>query len=41
MKKLISVLLTLSLLAGFGIMAAAEGDYTIVSPYSDVVWQGD
>ena len=41
MKKLISVLLTLSLLAGFGIMAAAKGDYTIVSPYSDVVWQGD
>lgn len=41
MKKLISVLLTLGLLVSFGIMAAAESDYTIISPYSDVIWQGD
>ena len=41
MKKLISILLALSLLASLSVMVSAQSDYTIVSPYSDVVWQGD
>ena len=41
MKKLITILLALSLLASLGVMVSAQSDYTIVSPYSDVVWQGD
>lgn len=42
MKKLISILLSLCLVASIGaITASAEADYTIVSPYSDVIWEGD
>lgn len=42
MKKLISILLSLCLVVGIGaITASAEAGYTIVSPYSDVIWEGD
>lgn len=42
MKKLTSILLSLCLVASIGaITASAEADYTIVSPYSDVIWEGD
>ena len=42
MKKLISLVLCLALcfsLTAFS--ASADSDYTIVSPYSDVIWEGD
>ena len=47
MKKflclIISVVMLLSVCGGFtaSAAAAAESDYTIVSPYDDVVWSGD
>ncbi len=53
MKKFLSVLLSVTLILGvcFGLTAAAadepeddaseSADYTIVSPYEDVVWSGD
>ncbi|MBQ8768009.1 MAG: hypothetical protein IJZ16_14540 [Clostridia bacterium] len=49
MKKIISIILCLTLLAApcLSIVACAEetaapsGDYTIVSPYSEVIWEGD
>ena len=42
MKKLISILLTLCLIAGTAALTAnASADYTVVSPYSDVIWEGD
>ena len=43
MKKLlcaaISIVMVLGVCGGF--TASAESDYTIVSPYEDVVWSGD
>lgn len=46
MKKLISIILCVTLcfipcLAVTGFAAETSGDYVIVSPYSDVVWEGD
>lgn len=42
MKKLISILMALCLVVGtVTLTAGAVGDYTIVSPYSDVIWEGD
>ena len=42
MKKLISILTVLCLVVGIGaVTASAADDYTIVSPYSDVIWEGD
>lgn len=42
MKKLISLILCLSLCFGLTAFAASAGnDYTIVSPYSDVIWEGE
>ncbi len=41
-KKLISVTLSLIMLLSLSVMAfAADTDYTIVSPYADVVWEGE
>ena len=46
MKKLISVILCVTLcfipcLAVTGFAAETSDDYVIVSPYSDVIWEGD
>ncbi len=42
MKKLIAVLLSALLLASaFPVAVFAGGDYRIVSPYEEVVWEGD
>lgn len=46
MKKIISIILCISLclipcLAVTGFAAETGNDYTIVSPYSDVVWEGE
>ena len=44
MKKLLSVMLTALLIMQLGSIclgAFAANDYTIVSPYEDVVWEGD
>lgn len=42
MKKLICILLSLCILSGLCLVSAsAQGDYNIVSPYSDVIWEGD
>ena len=46
MKKIISVILCVTLcllpcLAFTGFAAEAENDYVIVSPFDDVVWEGD
>ncbi len=40
--KLLSIILSMLMLAQLGLTAfAAETDYTIVSPYDKVVWEGD
>lgn len=40
--KLLSIILSLLMLTQLGLTAfASENDYTIVSPYDDVVWEGD
>ena len=42
MKKTISILLCALFLCGmWALPAAAVSDYRIVSPYADVVWNGD
>ncbi|MCQ2463080.1 MAG: hypothetical protein MJ177_06715 [Clostridia bacterium] len=42
MKRFISILLSaLFIFSVMAVSASAEGDYTIVSPYEDVVWSGD
>lgn len=42
MKKLISLILSLSLIFSFAVMAVnGQNDYSIISPYSEVVWEGD
>ena len=41
MKKLISILMCISIVSTFCLMTANAGDYTIVSPYDEVVWEGD
>ena len=42
MKKLISLVLCLALCFSLTTFSAsADSDYTIVSPYSDVIWEGD
>ena len=46
MKKFISVILCVTLcfipcLAVTGFAAETSDDYAIVSPYSDVIWEGD
>ncbi len=42
MKKLISLVLCLALCFSLTVFSAsADSDYTIVSPYSDVIWEGD
>ncbi len=43
MKKALSIVLCALMLIPFGIMGAgaAQSDYTIVSPYADVVWDGE
>jgi hypothetical protein len=42
MKKLISLLLSLSLIFGISaVIVNAQSDYTIVSPYNEVIWDGD
>ena len=42
MKKMLCVLISVILLCSVcsGMMASAASDYTIVSPYEDVVWSG-
>lgn len=40
-KKIISITLSLMMLLSLSSVALAAGDYTIVSPYSDVVWEGE
>ena len=40
-KKLISITLSLMMLISLSSLALASGDYTIVSPYADVVWEGE
>ncbi len=41
-KKLLSILLSVLMLLPFSAVAlATDGDYTIVSPYADVIWEGD
>lgn len=42
MKKLIALFLSLSLIFSLTVMIGnAQSDYTIVSPYSEVIWEGD
>ena len=41
MKKIISLLLCIALLGTLCIMTASAKDYTIVSPYSEVIWDGN
>ena len=42
LKKIVSITLTLVMLLSVSAMALASGDtYTIVSPYADVIWEGD
>ena len=43
MKKFLCVMISLMMLCSVcgGLMASAASDYTIVSPYDDVVWSGD
>ncbi len=44
MKKLFSVILSMLMIMQMGIMcvtASAANDYTIVSPYEDVIWDGE
>ncbi len=42
MKKFLSIVLTLLMIAQLGVIGfAATPDYKIVSPYKDVVWTGD
>ncbi len=42
MKKLVCILLSLCILTSLCLISAsAESDYTIISPYSDVIWHGD
>ena len=42
MKKLTALLLSLILIFSLtAIIGNAQGDYTIISPYSDVIWEGD
>lgn len=41
-KKLLSILLSALMLLPFSVVAfAADGDYTINSPYADVIWEGE
>ena len=42
MKKLTALILSLIIIVSFtAVSSSAQGDYTILSPYSEVVWQGD
>ena len=41
MKKIISLLLCVCLLGAVCIFTASASDYTIISPYSEVIWEGD
>ena len=43
MKKVLCVTVSIVMLLGIcgGFPATAASDYTIVSPYEDVVWRGD
>lgn len=42
MKKTLSIILSLLMVMQFAAVGfAAESDYTIVSPYEDVIWEGD
>lgn len=41
-KKVLSILLSTIMLMQFAVIGfAADADYTIVSPYEDVIWEGD
>lgn len=42
-KKILCIVLSVLMLGQIGLLAAsaAEADYTIVSPYEDVIWEGD
>ena len=40
-KKLLSIILSALMLLPFSVLAFAGGDYTIISPYADVIWDGD
>ncbi len=41
MKKLISIIMAmLFIVSAFALPSSAKGDYTIVSPYEDVIWSG-
>ena len=41
-KKVLSILLSAIMLMQFAVIGfAADADYTIVSPYEDVIWEGD
>ncbi|MBR6530898.1 MAG: PHP domain-containing protein [Clostridia bacterium] len=41
-KKIMCILLSVMMLAQFAVIgASAEGDYTIVNPYSEVIWEGN
>ena len=41
-KKLLSIVLSLMMIFSVSVMALAEdGSYTIVSPYADVIWEGE
>ena len=42
-KKILCIALSMLLIAQIGVLAAgaADKDYTIVSPYEDVIWDGE
>ena len=41
MKKVISIIMAmLFIVSAFALPSSAKGDYTIVSPYEDVIWSG-
>lgn len=42
MKKTVSIILSVLMLMQFAVVGfAADADYTIVSPYEDVIWEGE
>lgn len=40
-KKVLAVILSAMFILQLGVFAFADNDYTIVSPYEDVIWSGD
>ena len=42
LRKTVSIILSkLILTSCFALSISAENDYTIISPYADVVWEGE